>query len=222
MHHTLLKNRPYTGVTLQTLHESKFDHGTILAQTPSPGLPVPSNATLQDLHDLVTPVAAEMLVQGLRDGVHVPPHQPARDNKIDDGADLSHAPKLGKSDRQIQWNGWTADDFVRHQRVLGPLWTHAMAKDGKSKRLIFEDVKTLDSCSDEMTGGIVSMVDRPENGDSEGRVVDLSFAPASDGSDAAFIPAVGGGYLKVAKLKIEGEKSKAAGRALNSFAKPAP
>lgn len=137
LHHTILKNRTHTGVTLQTLHETRFDHGAILAQTPRPGIPVPPDATLESLRNLVTAPAAEMLVQGLRDGAHVPPLQPQQQpqprlaEKVEDGSGfgdgldsaLAHAPKLTKLDRKIAWGDWTAADWLRRVHVLGPLWT---------------------------------------------------------------------------------------------------
>ncbi|KAI1502610.1 Formyltransferase [Biscogniauxia marginata] len=78
LHHALLRRRTLTGVSLQTLHPEKFDRGVVLAQTPSdpaaPGaLRIPPAATTHHLLGLVKPVAAQMLVRGLRDGLHVPP-----------------------------------------------------------------------------------------------------------------------------------------------------
>ncbi|TDZ44672.1 Methionyl-tRNA formyltransferase [Colletotrichum trifolii] len=146
LHHTLLQRRTHTGVTLQTLHPKSFDHGTVLAQTPLPGIPIPENCTTQDLHDIVTPLAAELLVDGLRRGVHVPPHKDVGWQPTDEELrNLSHAPKLTKDDRQLKWGKMSSDDVVLRQRVLGPVWCEATrVSDGKKLRIILENVQLLE------------------------------------------------------------------------------
>ncbi|KAK5663019.1 hypothetical protein OQA88_6434 [Cercophora sp. LCS_1] len=77
LHHALLNNHSHTGVSLQTLSEKTFDAGTVLSQTPLPGIPIPPNCTLPDLHALLAPAGAAMLINGLRSGLHVPPYHNA-------------------------------------------------------------------------------------------------------------------------------------------------
>ncbi|KAM0333194.1 hypothetical protein ACHAQA_001854 [Verticillium albo-atrum] len=227
LHHTLLRNRPFTGITLQTLHESKFDHGTILSQTPLPGIPVPENTNLQALHDLITPPAAEMLVQGLRDGVHVPPLKPVSWTPSEQELDaLSHAPKLTKHHQQIQWRDWAAEDFVRHENVLGPLWSELQTRKGK-KRVIFEGLEAVPPAA----GGVSEAAHRdgtfaafvpglggPAPGsNSPLESMDVSYSVAGDGSDSVLIPAAKGGIVRLARIKVEGDKSKPAAKALAVF-----
>lgn len=240
LHHTLLQNRRYTGVTLQTLHESEFDRGIILAQTPAPGILVPPDADLPTLHNLVTPPAAEMLIQGLRRGLHVPPLQPVRQQAQTEGEEYSHAPKLTKDDRRVRWHDWVADDFVRRWRVLGPLWgqvrlssSSSAAPGGPSgnqkrtiKRLILEDVAAVPFSE-------VETQQTPATPDSKGKRIvtwvegnGKDGAPASesqvayfdsragDGSVLMVPPRGGDAYLRVAKIKAEGDKSKPAARVL--------
>ncbi|ROT41213.1 Formyltransferase [Sodiomyces alkalinus F11] len=256
LHHTLLLNRRHTGITLQTLHESKFDHGTILAQTPAPGLPVPPDADLPTLHNLVTPPAAEMLIQGLRRGLHVPPLQPVRrqargneDEDEDEGEGeqkYAHAPKLTKDDRRVRWRHWTADEFVRRWRVLGPLWgqvrvpsppfsgvgvagqkSSGSSRSSSSRRLILENVSVVpfaevdklnESAATPDTDGkrVVAWVEG--NGkdavpDSDTQVAYFDSG-AGDGSVLMVPPRGGDAYLRVAKIKAEGDKSKPATRVL--------
>ncbi|KAI1340382.1 Formyltransferase [Xylariaceae sp. FL0016] len=106
--HTLLSSNRLTGVTLQTLHHERFDHGVILAQTPAsehdPGaLVIPRDiTTVPQLRDLVSPIAAAMLVRGLRDGVHIPPLVHRGWAPVDvASAEATHAPKLTKRDSQL-------------------------------------------------------------------------------------------------------------------------
>ncbi|PNH29687.1 hypothetical protein VD0002_g8745 [Verticillium dahliae] len=225
LHHTLLLNRPFTGITLQTLHESKFDHGTILSQTSLPGLPVPPGTNLQALHDIVTPPAAEMLVQGLRDGVHVPPLKPVgRTPSQRDLAALRHAPKLTKQDRQVRWRAWAADDFATRETVLGPLWSELQTRRGR-KRVLFEGLEAVaplaggDEAVKGRAGAFVAFETGADAGGSGGSVlveeaVEVSYLEADDGSGSVLISAPGGGVVKVARIKIEGDKSKPAANTL--------
>ncbi|KAJ0296441.1 hypothetical protein COL5a_009045 [Colletotrichum fioriniae] len=142
LQHTLLKGRTYTGITLQTLDHKDFDHGDILAQTPVPGIPIPENCSTQQLLDIVTPPAAEMLVDGLRRGLHVPPHMNVGWTNFPEGfredscEAPQHAPKITNHDRWFAWSEWTADDVVTRQRVLGGVWSSAINQTtGTEKRI---------------------------------------------------------------------------------------
>ncbi|CRK23082.1 hypothetical protein BN1723_012892 [Verticillium longisporum] len=224
LHHTLLLNRPFTGITLQTLHESKFDHGTILSQTSLPGIPVPPGTSLQALHDIVTPPAADMLVQGLRDGVHVPPLKPVGWTPSQrDLATLRHAPKLTKQDRQVRWRAWAADDFAGRETVLGPLWSELQTRRGR-KRVIFEGLEAVAPSAGGVeamkgqAGAFVAFETGTDAGGSGGPIsseaVEVSYLEADDGSGSVLISAPGGGIVKVARIKIEGDKSKPAANTL--------
>ncbi|OLN85591.1 Methionyl-tRNA formyltransferase, mitochondrial [Colletotrichum chlorophyti] len=145
LQHTLLDNRTYTGVTLQTLDPVAFDHGTVLSQTPLPGIPIPDHCTFQALHDIVTPLSAEMLVDGLRRGLHVPPVEDVGWKPTEDEMSrLRDAPKLTNHDRQVHFVLPSADWAVARQRVLGPLWCYMVrARDEKPVRLILHDVQSV-------------------------------------------------------------------------------
>ncbi|KAM0287210.1 hypothetical protein ACHAQH_000524 [Verticillium albo-atrum] len=224
LHHTLLQNRPFTGVTLQTLHESKFDHGTILAQTPLPGIRVPPGTNLQDLHGIITPPAAEMLVQGLRDGLHVPPLRSAGWTPSEQHlVGLRHAPKLTKQHKQILWREWAADDFIRHENVLGPLWSELQTRKGR-KRVIFEGLEVASASAggaQETEGQTKTFfvfapgIDGgPCGNDTSSGPVKISYFEANDGSGSVLIPTAKGGLVRLASIKVEGDKSKPAARAL--------
>ncbi|KXH44493.1 formyl transferase [Colletotrichum simmondsii] len=150
LQHTLLQGRTHTGITLQTLDHKDFDHGDILAQTPLPGIPIPENCTTQQLLDIVTSPAAEMLVDGLRRGLHVPPHvnvgwkQSPGGSREDSFGAPPHAPKITNHDRWIAWSEWTADEIVTRQRVLGGVWSSAINQTtGTEKRIKLGQVDTV-------------------------------------------------------------------------------
>jgi methionyl-tRNA formyltransferase len=131
-----------TGVTLQTLDDKSFDHGIILAQTPQNGLLLPGgyNCTYPELLDFITPKAAELLVQGIRDKVYVPPLVNAGwySSKT-----LLPAPKITVDDRQIDWQDSECAKIDRQHRALGRLWNHISVDTKTEKRFIFEDIEIV-------------------------------------------------------------------------------
>lgn len=121
MIHTLLKRREHTGVTLQTMHPSRFDHGDILAQTPLPGISVPHDCTPDRLLHTLGPLGAEMLCRGIENGIFVPPTTDLRQG-MSEPAQLDYAPKVTPEDRHIDWHTWKSEDIQFRDRVLGRLW----------------------------------------------------------------------------------------------------
>lgn len=117
--HALLKRRKETGVSLQTLHPNKFDHGIVLGQ--SDQIRISPNSTLQQLLAQLGPLGADLLCKGIEEASFVPPLQNALEGRPDP-AHVELAPRIGPGDRQIDWNALTADDLVLRDRVLGDLW----------------------------------------------------------------------------------------------------
>ncbi|KAI1750799.1 formyl transferase [Xylaria castorea] len=192
LQHTLLAARKVTGVSLQTLDHAAFDHGVVLSQTPpyddgheETALRVP--ASVSDLKALVTPVAARMLLDGLRAGLHVPPLED-RGWKPDaaETASLVHAPKITKADRRLtsslllraetetetssssssspgeeEEEGQppsSSGTLARRQAAIGPLWFVSRDRKGRKRRVIVEALEELSA-----GGGVFSVVtDRPE------------------------------------------------------------
>ncbi|PYH99172.1 methionyl-tRNA formyltransferase family protein [Aspergillus ellipticus CBS 707.79] len=158
LHHTLLAGRTTTGVSLQTLHLKHFDHGTVLAQTPLPGFDIPSPTTcsVPDLLNLVSPKGAEILVEGIRQGLFVPPVEDAG-WRASEGEVLIHAAKIKPEDRHIDWTNWSFSEINRRNRVLGPLWSKSLVASStpgesptfQQRRVIFtsfEEVPLLKGC----------------------------------------------------------------------------
>lgn len=133
LHHTLLSGCTRTGVSLQTLHDKHFDHGTILAQTPLPGFQIPNHdrITVPELLSLVAPKGADMLVQGIIQGLYVPPLEGVQQQPGNASIQLIRsAPKIVPEDRHINWGSWTSETILRRQRILGSLWnTLSFTKD---------------------------------------------------------------------------------------------
>jgi hypothetical protein len=163
LQHALLSGRSLTGVSLQTLDHKAFDHGVILAQTPADpehedALCIPPGCTtVPELQALVTPVAAQMLVQALRSGLHIPPVED-RGWKPDarHHAALLHAPKITKRDRQVSLSMLRTCDhentdqsqgvrgvLARRQAAIGPLWFWSRDHQGTRKRIIIDELEEM-------------------------------------------------------------------------------
>ncbi|KAI9867161.1 MAG: Methionyl-tRNA formyltransferase [Trichoglossum hirsutum] len=196
LHHTLLAGRSKTGITLQTLHPTSFDHGIILAQTPYPGfdIPEPETCTVQELRSLVAPKGAEMLVQGLRDRVFIPPLMEVGwwSNAQLRGRipEIKHAPKITPRDRHIDWFSFTANEILRRQRVLGPLWNMATSPDSK-KRVI------------------MTLSRHPVSGYAPIREIGLPFLWSSSNTERPFLVVRTKDLLllRVVEMTVEGERN---------------
>jgi methionyl-tRNA formyltransferase len=152
LQHTILSDAQKTGVTLQTLDDKSFDRGIILAQTPDPFLSVPNweHCNYHELLEFISPKAASLLVQGLRDRVFIPPLlnvglftiQGDRCDSL--GHRKTHATKITPEDRKIDFLAWEGDRIYRHHRALGRLWTNVWIDAKATKRLIFEDITLVE------------------------------------------------------------------------------
>lgn len=211
VHHAILRGDSHIGVSLQTLDDKAFDHGTVLSQTPRPGIPVPSGCTVQELTALLAPVGAQMLVEGLRNGLYVPPHQ-NKGWKVEelDQWQLEHAPKVTKADGHIQWSDWIADDFVRKIRVLGSVWTEAVTRKGEMKRLIFQDAEIIAHDDVKAHGTTVPFaVDRGTG------TFNAFVSDQGDGSYAIRTPDEK--FIRVKKIKVQGKPERWANLALKPY-----
>ncbi|KAM7223328.1 Methionyl-tRNA formyltransferase [Rhypophila decipiens] len=157
IHHALLARDTHTGVSLQTLSDKTFDAGAVLLQTPLPGIPIDPSWDVEALTQRLAVVGSEMLIQGLRKGLYIPPHvDVSRRSKssvaVPGGFQSRHAPKLEKFDYQIQWDSWTAyDAAIRSTKLHEKPWTTAIDKKGKSQRWTMEGVEEVqDQGSNEM------------------------------------------------------------------------
>ncbi|KAG5936303.1 hypothetical protein E4U59_005084 [Claviceps monticola] len=147
LHHTLLRGDTHTGVSLQTLDDEAFDRGIILAQTPPPGLPISPEDNFESLRDNTAVHGAKMLIQGLRDGLHIPPYRDvgwkAAQLKEQGIEKPQHAHKTSKGDSMIRPN-WTAEDFLRRYRTFGKVWaTVVYRKNHLADRIILADVEPV-------------------------------------------------------------------------------
>jgi methionyl-tRNA formyltransferase len=210
----LLACEAHTGVTLQTLHPEKFDHGAILAQTPLPGfeIPNPSQCTYPELLRLVTPKAAEMLVQGIRDRVFLPG---AISNTISIsskpyGNPIRHAPKITPMDRHIDWEKTTVDEILRRDRVLGRLWGLIHIEGQGPKRAVFGGLTAV-PLDESFWGKEVSVTYKLPLVSNNGERVTL---PCLVDGEAVIVSSPTGGAVRIEEITVAGDKKTGAAKAL--------
>ncbi|VVT46898.1 uncharacterized protein SAPINGB_P001442 [Magnusiomyces paraingens] len=135
LHMALLNRDPYTGVTVQTLHPTKFDRGDILFQ--SPELPLPqllnqnhlssltsdeailaADSPLAAITDTLGVVGAQALVHVIKNGLYESP----ANNKLTPKYDYSYAPRIPSTAAEIHLSSMDTTTILVNNKVLGPLY----------------------------------------------------------------------------------------------------
>lgn len=159
-----------------------------------------------------------MLVRGLRDGVHVPPHQqvPWLTNRPAASEQPAHAPKVTKTDAQIDWYAWEAADFHRRMCVFGSVWTMAAGGDGEGprKRVILLDAEVLSGEDDAMPQAQQKVTFA---GSAHGEESFTTAVRIDERSGACAIQLPDGAWIRVRKAKVDGRPEKPAASALKPF-----
>lgn len=156
---TIIRGQTRTGVSLQTLHPTRFDEGQILDQTPTPGLTIahPDEITTEELTDLLAPIGAKMLVNAIEERLYVPPYRPIQPHSKDSSS-ITYAPKITSDLGAIDFDAFTLTEILRLGRAIKPLYGLVKSELGSDResRIIFgtdirrtrlgdvaEDVKTV-------------------------------------------------------------------------------
>lgn len=184
---TILNGDQETGVTIIKLDE-QMDHGPILAT--SDKRQVTSQTTYQKLHDELSRLGAELLVEtlpGYLAGKIKPKPQ-------DDSAAI-YCPVIAKKDGRINW-GKPAEEIERLLRAFNPwpsawtFWSHG----GKNKRLRIDEVDIL---PDSLPGKAFGYVWQKDSG--------------------FILVQTGKGSLLIKKLTLEGRKTVSASDFLKGY-----
>lgn len=212
LHHTLLAGRTTTGVTLQTLHLQHFDHGKILEQTPPPGfaIPNPDSCTVPELLNVVAPKGADILVEGIRKGLFVPPVEDAGWYSPDHN-ELIQAAKIKPKDRHIDWANWTWTDISRRHRVLGPLWSKSLVfgeptgniPTFQQRRVILSDFEEVQPLKGSEAFALVPGLP----------FIDGEHTVKSDSGKGVYVFTRDGRLIKIHQMKVEGQQNADALRA---------
>jgi methionyl-tRNA formyltransferase len=136
LQHTILQGNKYTGVTLQTLDPHAFDHGDIISQVPI-RIPRPDKVTYQELLELVTPEAAKLLTDGIRDRLFL---NPPKTSEPKTWPPPIHAHKILPEHKYIDPRRRMTMYINRQYRALGRLWSFVWTGSEK-RRVIFNHIE---------------------------------------------------------------------------------
>ncbi|KAL3231696.1 Methionyl-tRNA formyltransferase, mitochondrial [Nakaseomyces bracarensis] len=158
LQHTLLNNDNYTGVTIQTLHPTKFDHGSIVAQTaPLPVFdllnrkPVAPLTQAEDtrprklkqLMDQLGLVGGHLLQEVIEQGLYI-------NNKESSTYESSYAKRITTEDKMINWKEDTAEQLLNKLETLGPIFAFKTCQLKEKnpiikKRVLLHDFEVINS-----------------------------------------------------------------------------
>lgn len=156
IHWAIIRGLKSTGVSIQTLHPTKFDHGSIIDQTAA--IPIPGDATYQTLASTLAPVGAALLVNALQNQLYLRPHK-----AIEASTSPSLAPRLSTQDRFLDCFNQTAEELARRARALANLFAVVESRDGPKLRLQFYDVEACPRKADLPTGIPYALLDKSED-----------------------------------------------------------
>lgn len=120
--HAIIQRVKKTGVSVQTMHPTKFDHGIVLAQEEvnlQEAAVAAQYATTADLIERLGPVGGKLLVNTLQQGLFVTPTSITRPSSDED---VYRAPKITPADRMIEWQSWSAENILARDAALSQLW----------------------------------------------------------------------------------------------------
>lgn len=127
---TILHGLKKTGVSLQTLHESKFDEGLVLDRVPV-SIKNPETCTYVQLREQLGQVGAELLIKGIREARYMYHTSiPTSDMREE-----SHAFKIKNRHISINPELHSAEQIVRMRRAFGKLWAYAYDWNGTEVRV---------------------------------------------------------------------------------------
>lgn len=133
--YALMDDLKETGVSLQTLHPTKFDHGLILLQ--SQPVSIREDDNFISLSERLGEAGAELLTSAIEKGLYVDPVKPLQLHFAP-----SLAPKITPKMAQIDWNK-TARQIKRLSDALGPLHVYKEVDITKKKKRVHELQKVI-------------------------------------------------------------------------------
>ena len=156
----------------------------------------------------MAPKGAELLVQGLRDGVHLPPLHDvgwAPSGAAKGTLKLQHAPKITPEDRHIIWDKWTAEEILRRQRVLGDGLWDLLRHDQQLTRVIMHGFSRYDGAGGKevpRAAGQLQLVQRQDG---------------AEENEALVVHMCDGALLAIAEMTVEGRPRLPAHRAASKY-----
>ncbi|ANB14491.1 Fmt1p [Sugiyamaella lignohabitans] len=145
LHRALLRGYDTTGVTVQTLHPTKFDRGKILLH--SPEVHIAKNETLQSLESKLGELGSECLVTVVDEYRFADP-----DLNVPTATKYSpsYAPKIQPKEKNINFTKHSLSQILLKHRILGKLAVFQPTADGV-KRIILDNIIDASSLADVVT-----------------------------------------------------------------------
>ena len=141
----IIRGLRHTGVSIQTLHPTKFDEGTVLYQTED--IAIPAGATHDQLVVQLAPIGAEFLIKAIRKGLYQQPYQ-----AVDAASQPSLAPRISPAFRELDFMKQNPVEMVRIERALGKPFAVVKGEDGRRLRLILAGLSTRDEPIEMLAG----------------------------------------------------------------------
>jgi methionyl-tRNA formyltransferase len=141
LHRAIMDELPFTGVSVQTLHATKFDRGRVLAY--SDEIPLTKNETLDTLRARLGLIGAQLLVEVIKDRLFEIPGLDLRNNAK---YTKSHARKITKQDFFIRFGSDTVSRVLAKNRALGRLTALHPTDAGEPKRVFLDHLERSDAC----------------------------------------------------------------------------
>ena len=192
---SIVHGRKHTGISIQTLHETKFDHGVVLDR--SEKIDMPEYTTVHQLKASLAPIASEMLVNAVHNRLYLPPYE----SIVETSGQSKPAPKIKNEHKAVNFKTMTSEEIVRRFLALGLLYAFVKA-DGKKRRVNFTTqpyfpmaARVVKSTVNEISVGVPYVLVPPDEGDlmQEGRCRELRVKTIDDKE------------LWISKMTIEGK-----------------
>lgn len=132
IHHALLNGDTSTGVTVQTLHPTKFDRGRVVAL--SDKVEITRDTTFEALRDTLADVGAGLLHSALDSQKFTDPS-----HELISGCPDVYAGHVTSTMRAIDWSKDSASKLERFCNTLGALYTHKIFEERKQVKADFQD-----------------------------------------------------------------------------------
>lgn len=133
--YALMEDATHTGVTVQTLHPTKFDHGSIIVQSERIDIADSDNFAL--LLSRLANVGAALLEEVIVSGKYIEPIP------VESGYSYSLASKITPKRSEVNWNNFSSRQIRRLHDALGPLHTYKMVDIVKKKKHVHELYKVI-------------------------------------------------------------------------------
>lgn len=140
--YALLNDDKTTGVTVQTLHPTKFDHGKIIAQ--SYEMEIKDGDNFDSLSDKLAQEGGDLLLEVINKGLFL-------NTSLPNNNERSIAPKIDKSRSQALWHDYSARQVKRLYDALGPIYTFLNTRTKKKGRFVEEKKRVILSSVTELS-----------------------------------------------------------------------